>query len=308
MNMKRLVIALLCLCLSLAPAFASRPVQLSRECGAFSGIDAGGQFELTIVKGSQGRVLITIEDVYEPYLICQVKGSVLKLSIDERKVPSDVKRQFRGRATPDPVFSAVVYVGSALQSVTLSDKAVLTSAENEVFDPSRCSFSLSDNSSIKDLSINSESLRISLQNKASAKFEAECGDFSAEQSNSSNLDANVKSKTAAFKLASMAKTRARVATGSLDVTSKGNSSLSLEGSAEKVTFDLAGTSEVDALSLDVPDAEVRMSSLCKLVEAASKTLKLNLAGGANLSFAGSPEIIIESVRSSTVTPYGREKR
>lgn len=308
MNMKRFVIALLCLGLPLAPAFASGPVQLSRECGAFSGIDAGGQFELTIVKGTQGRVLITIEDVYEPYLICQVKGSVLKLSIDERKVPSDVKRMFRGRATPDPVFSAVVYVGSALQSVTLSDKAVLASAENEVFDPSRCSFSLSDNSSVKDLTISSESLRIIMQNKAVAKLDASCGDFSVEQSNSSNLDVKVNSRQASFKLSSMAKAMANVTTGSLEVNTRGNSSLNLDGKAEKVAFELSGTSEVDALSLDVPDAEVRMSSLCKLVEAASKTLKINIGGGASLSFAGNPEITVENIRSSTVTPYGREKR
>ena len=59
---------------------------------------------------------------------------------------------------------------------------------------------------------------------------------------------------------------------------------------------------MDAASFEVPDAEVKMSSVSKLTEAAYKTLKVNLNGGSTLYFINDPSVTIENIRSATMTP------
>ena len=91
-------------------------------------------------------------------------------------------------------------------------------------------------------------------------------------------------------------------TEKLSVSTKSNCYMVVSGSGNKAEFNINGTSEVDAASFEVPDAEVKMSSVSKLTEAAYKTLKVNLNGGSTLYFINDPSVTIENIRSATMTP------
>ena len=72
-------------------------------------------------------------------------------------------------------------------------------------------------------------------------------------------------------------------------------------------FNLSGPSSVNAEKLECEDANVAMNSLCQLVEAASKTLTVNLSAGATLKYLNSPQINILNIRVSTMIPYEQGK-
>lgn len=301
--MKKLIVSLLCISLlvsGMGAAAATR--QYSRHLSPFKSIEVSGQFTVSLVRGSDYRALLSVEEAYIDYVTCEVQGSSLVISLAERKVPSEVKRQFRGKGTPDPVFSAVVYVPDLLQGVTLSEKAVLQDTE-DLFDKSRVSFELSDNAVVKPLKISSLSFNLTARNKSSADFDVTCKECSVEAFNSAQLKiVEQQSEESEYSLQGTSKVVSYCTTEKLSVSTKSNCYMVVSGSGNKAEFNINGTSEVDAASFEVPDAEVKMSSVSKLTEAAYKTLKVNLNGGSTLYFINDPSVTIENIRSATMTP------
>ena len=298
-----MIVSLLCISLLVSGTGASAATrQYSRHLSPFKSVEVSGQFTVSLVRGADYRALLSVEEAYIDYVTCEVKGSALVISLAERKVPSEVKRQFRGKGTPDPVFSAVVYVPDLLQGVTLSDKAVLQDTE-DLFDKSRVTFELSDNAVVKLLKVSSLSFNLTAQNKASAEFDITCKDCSVQASNSAQLRiVEQQSENSEYKLQGTAKVVSLCTTEKLSVHTKSNCYMTVTGSGSSAEFDINGTSEVDAASFEVPDAVVKMSSVSKLTEAAYKTLRVNLNGGSTLYFINDPSVTIENIRSATMTP------
>ncbi len=300
--MKKLIICLLFGALLLSTGARAVTRQYSRPLAPFTGVEVSGQFSVSLVRGADYRALLSVEEAYIDYVICEIKGYTLKISLDERKVPTEVKRQFRGKGTPDPVFSAVIYVPDLLQSVELSDKAVLKDTE-DLFDKSRVTFKLSGSSSAKSMKVSSLNVDITLENKASGEFDLTCRDSKVQMSNSSQLRlVEQESETSTYVLHGSSKLTARCNTGLLGVYTKSNCVGVISGSGNRAEFDINGTSEVDASAFEVPDAVVKMSSVSKLTEAAYKTLRVNLNGGCTLYFLNDPSVTIENIRSATMTP------
>lgn len=235
------------------------------------------------------------------YVNCSVSGSILEISLDERKVPIDVKRRYRSKGVSDPAFSAIIYVPDLLQSVVLDDKAVLYGTE-DVFDKARVDFELSGNSSLEKLSVSSLVCRIALKNKAGADLSFTGGECVVEASNSSTLRiVEHQSEVSRYTIQGTAKVESLCTTSTLNVYTKANCTLRVTGSGDKAFFDINGTSEVDASAFEVPEASVTMSSVCKLSEAAYKTLRVNLNGGSTLYFANDPAVTIENIRSASMS-------
>lgn len=301
--MKKLIISLLCgflLFPGMETAAATR--QYSRNLAPFLGVEVSGPFSVSLVRGADYRALLSVEEAYIDYVTCEVKGSSLVISLAERKVPSEVKRQFKGKGTPDPEFSAVIYVPDLLQSVTLTDKAVLQNTE-DLFDKARVSFTLSGSSSIKSLKVSSLSFNLNVQNKASADIDVTCNDCNVQASNSAQIQiVEQQSAHSIYNLQGTSKVVSLCTTEVLTVHTKANCTMSISGSGVMADFDINGTSEVDASGFEVPDAVVKMSSVCKLTEAAYKTLRVNLNGGSILNFINDPAVTIENIRSATMSP------
>ena len=184
--MKKLIYTCLCCALLISTGAAAATRQYSRTLSQFSAIDISGPFSVSLVRGGDYRALLTVEEEYIDYVICNVKGSVLSLGLDERKVPSEVKKIFRGKGTPDPVFEAVVYVPELLQGLTMSGKAVLSDTE-DLFDKSRTTFSLSGNCGVMPISVSTLTFSMTMQNKASADIAVTSKESFVEAGNTSVL-------------------------------------------------------------------------------------------------------------------------
>ena len=137
------------LLLSVVSGFTAGAVakQTSISLSPFSNLKVAGTFSVSLVRGADYRALVTVEESYMDYIICQVTDGVLKIDIDERRVPAEIKRQFRAKGTSDTAFSAIIYVPELIRSVELDGKAVLCDSE-DVFDKGRVAFDLDDNSNM----------------------------------------------------------------------------------------------------------------------------------------------------------------
>ena len=295
-----MILSLLCISLLSGLEAGAATKQTSISLPPFTGINVTDGFEVSIVRGSDYRVLLSVEEAFADYVVCNVNGKVMNLELNERSVPAEVRRQFRSKGTPDPVFSAVIYVPELLQSVTLADRAVLKDTE-DVFDKARVTFDLSSSASVQRLSVSSQSVRISMRNKSVADFIVACNVLEAETQNSASLNVEETSQDSDYSLLGSSKITAKSRTANLKVRTKAGSVLRISGSGDKASYELSGTSEVYASDFEVPDAVVNMSSVCMIMQSAYRTLKVSLNGGSTLFFANDPQIIVDNIKSSTMT-------
>ena len=298
--MKKCILSVICVLLLLGSGARAATKQKSINLAPFSNISVSGPFTVSLVRGNDYRALVSIEEAYEDYLICNTASGGLQISLDEKRVPSEVKRQFRGKGTPNPVFSAVIYVPELVKSLTVSDRAVVEESE-DVFDKARAVFSLSGNAKIKSMSLSSQTFELSMQNKSEADLIVICKNCIVGTSNSSSLRINESSEQSSYSLQGSSTVTAKSRTTSIMIRTKSNSRMTLSGSGENAEYDLSGTSEVDADEFEVPDASVSMSSVCLLSQSAYKSLTINLNGGSTLYFANDPQIFLENVKSSTIS-------
>lgn len=298
--MKKLIasfVSLVALCCGVLSAQVS---QYSLDVEPFSTVNVSGPFEASLVRGTQYRVLISVLEPYKPYVECSSTAGTLTLNLDERKVPLDVRRQFRGKGTPDPVYSAVIYVPDLVQFVNLSGKAVLRDTE-DLFDKARITITMEGNSSVKSLSLSSLVFNLQMKGKSTADINVTCSESHIDLANSSNLTLDEQAEDSFYIIAGSSKARVKSETKRLTLSAKGNSSMSLYGAGDGATFELSSTSEVDASGFKVSDADVRMTSVSRLSVAAANVLRVNLNGGSTLMFAGDPAVSVENIRSATMS-------
>jgi hypothetical protein len=279
---------------------SAQAVQYSLDLAPFTTVDVSGPFEVSLVRGQQYRALISVLEPYRDYVVCSVSAGVLSVGLDERKVPLDVKRQFRGKGTPDPVYNAVIYVPDLIQAVNLSGKAVLRDTE-DLFDKSRIAFTLDGQSSVKSLYLSSMIFQLDMRSKSTADLTVNCNQTHVNLVGSSSLTMDEQTENSHYTLAGSSKARVKSKTGSFSVLAKANSNMTLVGTGDGANYELAGTSEIDASLFEVSDADVRMTSVTRLSVAAANVLRVNLNGGSSLQFSGDPSVSIDNIRSASMT-------
>lgn len=297
---KILAVTIAALALLSGGALCAQTAQYNVDLSPFSGIDVSGPFEVSLVRGQQYRALISVLEPYKEYVTCTVNGGILTLTLDERKVPSDIKKQFRGKGTPDPFYRAVVYVPDLLRSVHLSGKAVMQDTE-DLFDKARVTFELEGNAQLRSQQVSSLVFCLDMKGKSSAEFKINCHESEITMAGSAVLNLDGECEQCTWQAQGSSKLNANCRAKNFSLSGKGNADSILSGSADNAVYDLSGTIEVDASKMEVAAADVKMSSVCKLSINAVQTLKVNLNGGSVLNFAGEPAVTIDNIRSSTMS-------
>lgn len=297
---KILTIAFAALAALCSVTLKAQTAQYSVDLEPFSGVSISGPFEVSLVRGTQYRALVSVLEPFKEYVVCEVSGGILTVTMDEKKVPSEIKKQFRGKGTPDPFYKAVVYVPDLLRSVQLSGKAVLSDSD-DVFDKARVSFELEDNSKLKSLQVSSLVFSLEMKGKSSADFVLSGRKSEISLAGSSSLTLDSESEECDWHLQGSSKLNASCKAVTFTLNAKGNSNTKVSGKADEAFFQLAGTSEADASRLEVSSADVQMSSVCSLSVNAVNSLKVNLNGGSTLLFAGEPSITVDNIRSATMS-------
>ena len=287
----------------------------------FNAVNVSDDFEVTVSRGTYG-VRLTVDKELAPYVEVYVRSKVLYISYDEKAVPKELRKQYRGKGALTPVFRVVAYTPE-LQAVTLSDNATLTGVEE--FTAGEFELTTAGKSQVKNLSISATSARISMKKNAVANLTLKTDrGVEVNTDNSANLKLTFTGRELALTadgssvvVADGGTTRSlNLSTGGssqvsitsntekVEVTAEGSSKLTLTGKAYEMEVKGSRSSVVDAFAMPLEEVEANLSNSSSVTVSVSKKVSVNLVGGSSLYYSGSPEFKIEKIVKSTLAPYG----
>lgn len=327
--MKNLFSKLLCLAvLASAFAFPSRAQfvnhleETTLPVGEFTMVSANGDFEVTLSKGSYG-VRLTTDKNLTPYVQVYVRSNTLYLTYDEKSVPKDIKKLYKGKNASQPVFRAVVSMPQ-LNGIALDDNVILSSAE--AFYGSDVVITLTDKAQVRNLNVQGNSITVDMKKNAQAaltltadkKMEVTTDDKAilklAEKAREITLNAKGNSDNALsgegeiLNLNLSEKTTSNVShrTKNAVLNVGGSSKLILNGSGEYLEVKGGKNAEVEAVAFPVKTMKAELDG-GKVNVAVEKELNVTLLGGSSLFFTGSPTLIVNKIVKSTLAPAGTVK-
>jgi len=303
MNLKSLVCKLLSAIVLIAVSTGygySQTRSVEHDFSPFDGIDASNGFKVSITTGDRYSAKLTIDDALESYVHCYVKAGVLYIGLDDKGIPKELKKMYRGKNSPEPTLVAVVSM-PLLKSLTLNDDSRFFSSGKLVASElviNMAGSSVANNLDIvgKTLSLNvSKSARFTnasvsaegdvdviSDGKAAIAMECKAGNLAVNAQGSSTVDVN----------------------GEFDekikVDASSSSMVSLSGKAESLDVSGKGTtSKIDASALDIENAIVAATGVSVDLKP-SKNLELDLGRGAEVTYAGNPAVNIVKIQSASV--------
>lgn len=310
-------------CLFVLPAQAQVTAgqeEKSIPVGEFSSISVSDDFEVSLVKGKHG-VKITSEKELIPYIQVYVRSKSLFITYDEKSVPKDIRKLFRGRGSSDPVFRAVVSMPE-IGGISLSNNATLSSIED--FSGGTFDLNLADKAQVKTLTVRVNSanlnlkknaqvsmnvevanrLEINTEGNASIKLSGKAQEFSVNAAGSSELTVSADCKSSTVTTSGSADLSLSQKTEKMVLTVGGFSKLNLSGEADSIQIRGERSASVDANAFSVKKAEANLSGSAKVNISISESLDATLVGGSSLYYTGTPSIRIGKVIKSTLAPYG----
>ena len=327
--MKNIFNKLLCLAvLASAFAFPSRAQfvnhleETTLPVGEFTMVSANGDFEVTLSKGSYG-VRLTTDKNLTPYVQVYVRSNTLYLTYDEKSVPKDIKKLYKGKNASQPVFRAVVSMPQ-LNGINLDDNVILSSTE--AFYGSDVVITLTDKAQVRNLNVQGNSITVDMKKNTQAaltltadkKMEVTTDDKAilklAEKAREITLNAKGNSDNALsgegeiLNLNLSEKTTSNVShrTKNAVLNVGGSSKLILNGSGEYLEVKGGKNAEVEAVAFPVKTMKAELDG-GKVNVAVEKELNVTLLGGSSLFFTGSPTLIVNKIVKSTLAPAGTVK-
>lgn len=290
--------------------------------GEFTMVSANGDFEVTLSKGSYG-VRLTTDKNLTPYVQVYVRSNTLYLTYDEKSVPKDIKKLYKGKNASQPVFRAVVSMPQ-LNGIELDDNVILSSAE--AFYGSDIVISLTDKAQIRNLTVQGNSITVNMKKNAQAaltltadkKMEVTTDDKAilklAEKAREITLNAKGNSDNALsgegeiLNLNLSEKTTSNVShrTKNAVLNVGGSSKLILTGTGEYLEVKGGKNAEVEAVAFPVKTMKAELDG-GKVNVAVEKEMNVTLLGGSSLFFTGSPTLIVNKIVKSTLAPAGTVK-
>ena len=286
----------------------------------FNAVNVSDDFDVTVSRGTYG-VRLTVDKELAPYVEVYVRSKVLYISYDEKAVPKELRKVYRGKGGLTPTFRVVAYTPE-LQAVTLSDNAILTGVEE--FAANEFELTMAGKSQVRNLRLTASSARISMKKNAVVNMNLKT-DRGVEVSTDNN--ANLKltftgrelalaadgssvvvadGPTRSLNLATSGSSQVSVAsdTEDVEITAEGSSKLTLTGKALEMKVRGSRSAFVDAFAMPVETVDASLTNSSSVTVTVSKQVNVNLIGGSSLYYSGNPVFQIEKIVKSTLAPYG----
>ena len=299
MNIRPLFTAIVIVTLTSALSVAQTRT-IEHEYSEFDAISVSDGFNVTMIERDGYNAKFKVSDALESYIQCYVKAGTLYIGIDEKSVPKEVKKSFKGKNSDGPVLEATVYV-PVLNAITLNDNCTFSSSSS--LNSNDFKLSLTGSSSITNLNVNANSAVISVNKKsklstfnvktldkvtvnadgsASVVLEYSAKNLEVNNSGSADLAINGQCETAS-------------------VCTAGSARLSLSGKANTLAVTgKGGSSKIDAVTMSVNDVNVSLDG-AELTVTPGQNLSLDLGKGASVCYSGDPLIKIVKIQNASVT-------
>ncbi len=287
--------------LILASAFSgsAQTRTIEREYSPFDGVEASNGFKVSVIKNDSYSVKINVDDALESYVQCYVKSNVLYINLDDKNIPKELKKQYKGKNSEEPTLVAYVYV-PVLNSLTLNDNCKFI--ESGTISAEKFSLKLTGSTVISNLSIVAKSAEFSVDKNAklnSLIVKTE-GDVTVNGDGKGSVILQCTSRNLTVNGGGSSKIKVNGdVENKIVVNTTGSSKTDISGRSENVTIKGKG-GEVDVTGVSSEVVTASFSGASALVSP-SKTLELDLGKGADLKYLGNPEIRIIKIQNASVS-------
>lgn len=273
---------------------------IEHEFSEFDAVSVSDGFKVTMVEKDGYDAKFKVSDALESYIQCYVKAGTLYIGLDDKSIPKEVKKSFKGKNSDGPVLEATVYV-SSLNSITLSDDCTFSS--NNSLNSGNFKMDLSGNSSIANLNVNAESAVISVNKKAKlSSLNVKAADnITVNADGSATVVLEYSTKTLNINNSGSADLAVNGQCETVAVCTANSARLSLSGKADSLNVTgKGGSSKIDAVTMSVDDVTVSLDG-ADLTVTPGKNLSLDLGKCASVCYSGYPVIKIVKIQNATVT-------
>jgi len=214
---------LLTLALAVVSSFtlsAQKQVVINHDYIGFSGIAVSDNFEVSIVSSDSHSVRINAASSIEDYVQAYVKDYVLYLNIDEKSMPSELKKEFKAKNSIISTVNAEISM-SSLASLTVNGNSAISSSD--VLKTKKFRMKLSKSASVKSLNVvASASARLDVSGKSQTVMTLSASSIEIDASNNAKADIELKADKLEVSASSSAKIEVFGKAGSVSISSEGN--------------------------------------------------------------------------------------
>ena len=305
--------------------YASQP-QDEKVCTVetFAAVNVTDKMEVTLKEG-RCAVVINGDEALLPYVQVSVKDSTLYIDYDEKAVPSEIKKLYRGRNAPVPILRASVSA-PAFSGITASRESSIR-GNGTVF-ADNIEINLYDSADIQDLKLEAayaklrmsknsyadvqldsdSQLELSLEGNSKLKLGYKAHNLLLYQTGNSSSILSGESTTASCDILGSSKSHLDLKGKVLVLYAGGSADVSLAGEMGDFTLTAERAAKVESLEMKTMRVKAGLTGWTRAIVNAEELLSVNLGGGSSLYYTGGPAIQVGKIVKSTLAPYETEEK
>jgi len=239
----------------------------TRQVSGFTGINASGVFNITVLKGDTESLTIEADEGIMQYIHSEVRNGILHLNFDNRNRLKNIKA----------LKTSIVMKN--LENVIISGACKLTTVDQ--FSPDKLNTYCSGAST---MTINAITGQLSIESSGACKIM-----INASVTGDTNLN-----------LSGASKIRGELTSNHVKLNSSGVSSIEITGTANNIIIDVSGASKIIAEDFKVKTATVRSAGTGNVTVNASDSLNVNASGPSTVKYKGAPVVEVNVSKMATV--------
>ena len=275
--------------------------QISHDFSAFDALDVNFDFDVRVVESRNYSISLNVDDALKDHVQTYVKNHTLYITLNEKTLPSDIKKLYKGRRSSRPVLEATVYTSEPLTSIKMSGTSNIS--VNSDIECRDFRLDLSESANVSRLTVDASTVTVNAAGKSHADMKLYADNIKINAAGSSVLELEQDSENLEIVAGGSCEIRLEGETLNASLTASGSSNVALAGKTGRLDVTGSGTSDISAIDLKTSECSAKLSGSCKLYEAATETLHVDISGNSTLIFDGDPVIDIIGVKSSTLQRY-----
>lgn len=305
--MKKILLICLIALISAICASAQSQVEQNLSYEGFASVEVSEHFTVRLIASDRYAVRIKADERIASHVVSYVKEGGLYIMLDKKSFSPELKKRMRGKELLAAALEAEVYAPT-INSLTLNGKTVLVQSDTiriETF-----GLKLNDDARIEKLNLKCAAADIALTKSAYANLNVSVTDkLSLMVGNNAEVIVNQSgSSELVVSAAGNSQVRTTIDVPKLDLSVSSSADIICIGNAQTVNLKAAGTSTVQAETLNVVEATVEQTGSSKCYMNVSDKIQVNLTGGSMMTFTQTPVLDIVRVVNSTLIKANDPKR
>jgi hypothetical protein len=257
----------------------------------FNGISAGGVFDIEVVKSTSESMTVEADPSIINYITAQVVRGKLKLGLDS-STPSKLTRNMK------PI--RVVVMAKELREINLSGAARL--ATNSSFSAQNFRVDLSGATTVTGLDLDVDDLTVVSSGASTISIKGNAMNASYSISGAGKITILHGSENLKVGGSGASAVEIKESARKIDLSFSGAVNTKLTGNGcDYLSVEMSGASNFDAINCPVKVMDISLSGVCNAEVYVLDSISVELSGGSNIRYKGSPQI--KSLDISSISSF-----